>query len=112
MVTLLTRLMLLLRASLESRARLEAENLVLRRQLLVLNRRLSRRLRLRNLDRLIFVWLYRQFQSLLDAIIIVKPETLLRWHHRGFRAYWRWKSWRSGGRPHALTQEVAYRCAT
>jgi hypothetical protein len=73
---------------------------------------LSRRLRLRNLDRLIFVWLYCQFQSLLDAIIIVKPETLLRWHHRGFRAYWRWKSWQSGGRPHALTQEVAYRCAT
>jgi hypothetical protein len=74
MVTLLTRLMLVLRASFESRARLEAENLVLRRQLLVLNRRLSRRLRLRNLDRLIFVWLYRQFPSLLDAIIIVKPE--------------------------------------
>jgi hypothetical protein len=53
---------------------------------------------LRNLDRLIFVWLYRQLQSLLDAIIIVKPETLLRWHHRGFRDYWRWKSWRSGGK--------------
>jgi hypothetical protein len=53
----------------------------------------------RNIDRLIFVWLYRQFLSLLDAIIIVKlPETLLRWHHRGFRAYWRWKSWRCGGR--------------
>jgi len=112
MVTLLTRLMLLLRASLESRARLEAENLVLRRQLLVLNCRLSGRLRLRNLDRLTFVWLYRQLQSLLDAIIVVKPETLLRWHPRGFRAYWRWKSWRSGGRPYALTQEVAYRCAT
>ena len=55
MVALLTRLMLVLRASFESRARLEAENLVLRRQLLLLNRRLSRRLRLRNLDRLIFV---------------------------------------------------------
>jgi len=54
----------------------------------------------------------RQFQSLLDAITIVKRETLLRWHHRGFRVYWRWKSWRSGGRPHALTQEVAYRSAT
>jgi hypothetical protein len=50
---------------------------------------------LRNLD-LIFVCLYRQFPSLLDAIILVTPETLLRWHHRGFRAYWRWKSWRSG----------------
>jgi hypothetical protein len=35
----------------------------------------------------------------LDAIVIVKPETVLRWHRRGFRAYWRWKSWRRGGRP-------------
>jgi hypothetical protein len=46
---------------------------------------------LRNFDRLIFVWLYRQFPSLLDAIIIVKPKSLLRWHHRAFRCYWRWK---------------------
>lgn len=99
MVTVLTRLMLVLRAGFESRARLEAENLVLRQQLLVLNRRLPGRLRLRNIDRLIFVWLYRLFPSLLDAIIIVKPETLLRWHRRGFHAYWRWKSWRCGGRP-------------
>jgi len=65
----------------------------------VLCRRLPARLRLRNVDRLILVWLYRLFPSLLDAIIIVKPETLLRWHRRGFRAYWRWKSWRRGGRP-------------
>jgi Integrase core domain len=99
MVAFLTRLMLVLRTRLKSRARLEAENLVLRQQLLVLNRRLPARLRLRNIDRLILVWLYRQFPSLLDAIIIVKPETLLRWHRRGFRAYWRWKSWRRGGRP-------------
>lgn len=93
MVTLLTRLMLVLRARFESRARLEAENLVLRQQLLVPNRGLPARLRLRNIDRLILVWLYRRFPSLLDAIIIVKPETVLRWHRRGFRAYWRWKSW-------------------
>jgi hypothetical protein len=86
--------------------------MVLRRRLFVLNRRLSRRLRLRNLDRLISVWLYRQFPSLLDAIIVVKRETPLRWYHRGFRVYWRWKSWRCGVRPHALTQEVAYRYAT
>jgi transposase InsO family protein len=54
---------------------------------------------LRNIDRLILVWLYRLFPSLLDAIIIVKPETVLRWHRRGFCAHWRWKSWRHGGRP-------------
>ena len=54
-------------------------------------------MRLRNLDRLILVWLY--FPSVLDAVVIVKPETIVRWHRRGFRFYWRWKSWRSGGRP-------------
>jgi transposase InsO family protein len=99
MVAFLTRLVVALRLRFTSRARLEAENLVLRQQLLVLNRRSPVRLRLRNIDRLILVWFYRLYPSLLDAIIIVKPETLLCWHRRGFRAYWRWKSWRRGGRP-------------
>jgi len=43
--------------------------------------------------------LYRLYPALLDAIIIVQPETVIRWHRRGFRAYWRWKSRRVGGRP-------------
>jgi len=47
---------------------------------------------------LILVWLSRLFPAVLDAIVIVKPETPLRWHRRGFRAYWRWKSWRRDGR--------------
>jgi hypothetical protein len=51
--------------------------------------------RLWSVDRLLFVWLYR----LLEAIIIVQPETVIRWHRRGFRAYWRWKSRHLGGRP-------------
>jgi transposase InsO family protein len=55
--------------------------------------------RLWNIDRLFLVWLYRLYPSLLDAIIIVQPETVLRWHRRGFRAYWRWKSHHVGGRP-------------
>jgi hypothetical protein len=55
--------------------------------------------RLRNIDRLVFVWLYRLFPSILNAITVVKPETVIRWHRRGFRAYWRWKSRRRGGRP-------------
>jgi transposase InsO family protein len=55
--------------------------------------------RLWNIDRLLLVWLYRLYPSLLDAIIIVQPETVLRWHRRGFRAYWRWKSRHVGGRP-------------
>lgn len=43
--------------------------------------------------------MYRLFPSILDAITVVKPETVIRWHRRGFRAYWRWKSRRRRGRP-------------
>jgi hypothetical protein len=60
MVAFLIRLMVVFRARFKSRERLEAENLVLRQQLLVLNRRLPVRLRLRNIDQLILVWLYRR----------------------------------------------------
>ena len=56
-------------------------------------------MRLLNIDRLLFVCLYRLYPSLLEAIIIIQPETVIRWHHRGFRAYWRWKSRHVGGRP-------------
>ena len=50
-------------------------------------------------NRLRLVWLYRLYPTLLDAIIIVQPETVIRWHRGGFRAYWRWKSRHVGGRP-------------
>ena len=83
----------------KSRARLEAENLVLRQQLNVLMRKLPKRLRLRNSDRLLLVWLYWVFPSILSAIQIVKPETVIRWHRCGFQAYWRWKSRSGVGRP-------------
>jgi hypothetical protein len=45
--------------------------------------------RLRNADRLIFVWLYRLFPSLLGVAVMFQPETLVRWHRSGFRLYWR-----------------------
>jgi transposase InsO family protein len=48
---------------------------------------------------LIFVCLYRLFPSLIDASIVFQPEPLLRWHRRGFRLFWRWKSQRRVGRP-------------
>ncbi len=99
MLGLLTKLLLILRSRLRSQARLQAEILVLRQQVLVLSRKSALRARLRNLDRLILVWLYRLFPSLLKAITVVKPETVLRWHRRGFRAYWHWKSRPAGGRP-------------
>jgi len=73
--------------------------MVLRQQVIVLSRKSRSRVRLRNIDRLIFVWLYRCFPAILSAITVVKPETVIRWHRRGFRAYWRWKPRRCGGRP-------------
>jgi transposase InsO family protein len=82
-----------------SHARREAEIMFLRHQLLVLRRSAPPRLRLRTTDRLIFVWLYRLFPSLLGATIIFKPETLVRWHRSGFRLYWCWKSRQRVGRP-------------
>ena len=76
----------------------------LRHQLLVLRRSAPSRLKLRTADRLIFVWLYRLFPSVLGATIIFQPETLVRWHRSGFRLYWRWKSRRSVGRPKVPTE--------
>src|SRR6516165_12064935 len=76
----------------KSRRRLDAELLVLRHQLNVLRQRAPCRLKLRWADRALFVWLYRRFPRILDAIIIVRPETVVRWHRMGFAAYWRWKS--------------------
>ena len=99
MVDFLIKFLLVVRSRLKSRARLAAENLVLRQQVIVLSRKSRSRVQLRNIDRLVFVWLYRLFPSILNAITVVKPETVIRWHRRGFRAYWRWKSRRRGGRP-------------
>src|SRR5512139_422077 len=96
----LLRLMLAFLASLfKSRAQLEAENLVLRQQVNVLRRRMPKRPPLTNIDRLLFVWLYRWFPSTVNALAIVKPETVIRWHRLGFRAYWRWRSGNRVGRP-------------
>src|SRR5271169_328034 len=104
MVAFLTLLLLAIRSWLTRRARLEAENLILRQQLVVLRRKSPKRVRLWNIDRLLLVWLYRLYPSLLDAIIIVQPETVIRWQRRGFRAYWRWKSRHAGGRPRIDTE--------
>jgi transposase InsO family protein len=99
MVGFLIQLLLAIRSRFTRRTRLEAENLILRQQLVVLRRKSPARVRLLNFDRLLLVCLYRLYPSLLDAIIIVQPETVISWHRRGFRAYWRWKSRRVGGRP-------------
>jgi hypothetical protein len=83
----------------KSKIRLEAENATLRHQLVVLRRKLKGRARLTNNDRWFFVQLYRWFPSILPALMIIRPETPVRWHRAGFRRYCRWKSRRRGGRP-------------
>ena len=74
MFAFLAKLLLVVGSRLKSRARLEAENLVLRQQVIVLSRKSRSRVRLRNIDRLIFVWLYRCFPAVLNAITVVKPR--------------------------------------
>jgi len=83
----------------KSQRRLEAENLVVRHQVNLLRQRAPRRLYLSWADRALFVWLYRGFPGILDAITIVRPETIIRWHRKGVGALWRWKSRPLGGRP-------------
>jgi hypothetical protein len=87
-----------------SQARLHAEIAVLRQQVIVLQRKSRGRVRLRNADRWFFVQLYRMFPSILQALHIIRPETLVRWHRAGFRSYWRWKSGNKGGRPQIDTE--------
>ena len=82
-----------------TQAQLEAEVTLLRHQLNVLRRQAPSKPRLTAADRLLFVWLWRQFPSLRSAITIVQPDTVLRWHRSGFRLYWRWKSHSRSGRP-------------
>ncbi|MFN2164600.1 MAG: integrase core domain-containing protein [Candidatus Promineifilaceae bacterium] len=83
----------------KSRSRLEAENLLLRHQLSIAMRQAPPRRRLRGRDRALLVLMTRLWPSLLDAVQVVQPETVLRWHRAGFRAFWRWKSRKRTGRP-------------
>jgi hypothetical protein len=69
----------------KSRRRLEAEILVLRHQLSVLQQRMPGRVHLRWADRAVFIWLYRCCPRMLDAITIVRPETVVRWQRMGSR---------------------------
>lgn len=82
----------------QSHESLKAENVVLRHQLNILRRKVLKRPKLSGSDRMLFVWLYRLFPGIADAITIVRPETLIRWHRAGVRAWWHWKSRNLGGR--------------
>ena len=81
------------------RAALQTEVLTLRHQLNVLRRRAPKRVAVSNVARLVFAGLYHLAPEVLDAVKILKPETIIRWRRAGFRAWWRWKSRPRGGRP-------------
>ena len=69
------------------------------------------RVRLRWADRAVFIWLYRRYPRILDAITIVRPDTVVRWHRMGVSAYWRWKSRSLGGLigiSHFIAARIAY----
>jgi hypothetical protein len=73
----------------KSKKCLAAENAALRQQVIVLQRKIRGRVEFTTHERLIFIQLYRLFPAVLNAIKIIRPETLVRWHRTGFRRYWR-----------------------
>ena len=85
MIALLCFVMAALAAPFKLKSRLEAENAALRHQLIVLRRKLPGRVRLTNNDRWFFIQLYRWFPSILTALTIIQPDTLVHWHRAGFR---------------------------
>ena len=87
MVDVLMLLWTALTSLFRSRVRLEAEILVLRQQINVLRRKSPKRFVFRNFDRLVFVGLYRLAPGILDALSIVRPETVVRWYRAGFRSF-------------------------
>ena len=92
-----------LRAFLVRRAVVAAENLALRQQIIVLQRS-AKRPRLRKRDRIFWVWLSRLWAGWRSCLMIVRLETVVRWHREGFRLYWRWKSRQKPGRPKAASE--------
>ncbi len=88
-----------LRSALRARRSLVLENLALRQQLALLRQR-SRRPRFGRFDQLFWVHLSRRWSRWRDVLHLVRPETVIRWHRQGFRAFWTWKSRSRGpGRP-------------
>ena len=89
-----------------SRASLPAKILALRHQLTILKRSSKKRPRLGRSDRLLWVWLCRFWPDWRNSLLVVKPETVLAWHRKGFRRYWTWKSRRHRPGKPDTTQEI------
>jgi len=97
-MVLVSALFLLIRSLIAPRTALAAENLALRQQLAVLNRKVHRP-QLSRRDRFFWVILSQLWKNWRQVLIIVKPETVIKWHRQGFELYWRWKSKAPVGRP-------------
>ncbi len=98
-------LFLLLRGLFVSRSNLIIENLALRQQLTIQQRTIKRP-KLKRKDRIFWAWLSRTWPQWKSALIVVKPETVIKWHRQGFKLYWRWKSRPSKvGRP-IISKEI------
>ena len=100
LVEILKAVLSALRSIFRSRAALLAENVVLRQQIIVLRRSVPKP-RIHARDRVLLALAARVFSSVLNAIIIVRPKTVVRWHRSFWRLIWRVKSRRPGGRPPA-----------
>ncbi|MGA2916629.1 MAG: integrase core domain-containing protein [Sedimentisphaerales bacterium] len=85
----------LIRLSFKNRHNLILENLLLRQQIIILKRK-TKKPKLKNIDRIILIWISKLWNNWKSALIIVKPETLIGWHKKGFKFFWRWKSRRTG----------------
>src|SRR6202049_3075462 len=96
MLTLLSAVGSLLSFRVRRRASLELELVALRHQVTVLRRQRPGQPRLFSTDRLLWVWLYRIWPQVLNAMVLVKPATVVQWHRKGFRLYWRRRSRRLG----------------
>ena len=100
MTTIISAFISLLSFRFRSRAGLELELVALRHQVAVLRRQRKGRVQLFSTDRLLWVWLYWIWPQALNAMVLVKPATVVQWHRKGFRLYWRWRSRsRAPGRP-------------
>ena len=105
MKTILLPLLATVAGLLRIRAVLHLEILALRQQSAMATHK-DRKLRFRRRERLFWIWLYRIWPGCLETLAVFKADTLVRWHRRGFRLYWAWKSRRAlGGRP-PVSREV------
>ena len=107
MRTFIVALLSALRAALMSRAILALENAALRQQLAVYLRS-NHRARLRTEDRLFWVALRRLWPDWTRPLVIVKPETVIGWHRKGFRIFWRRRSRGPIGRPRIPGEHIAF----